>query len=295
MTDKKLLTNHTDSDTRSHTSITFRVCISAQRMAILGDDAGGLIVSPRKSNNNICTSNYATTTASFSSNPSYYSLSRLLKTKPKYIYNISKTCMEWRGRSKASRNFKQMSRHLLILQRWRSIDGTIIGVVIIRVPRHLDRNVTTVPEPKSIVNGTHTKNKAVALEPLWNARSLNEGIMHFALNLAHIMKPLHSDLSLLYSVPTGSGAQPASNSERVECSFSSGKVGWSEKPTSHLHLVPRWRMSAAMPPLPFITSWRAKWLLLLTLCSTPNQRATCCSRRHLKSGSLLTLSLQKSR
>ena len=211
------------------------------------------------------------------------------------MYNISKTRVEWRGRSKTSRNFKQISRNLLILQSRRSTDGAIIWVVIIRVPSHLDRNATTVPEPKSIVNGTHTKNKAVALEPLWNAPSLNEGIMQFSLNLEDIMKPLHSDLSLLYKVPTGSGAQSASNSERVECSFPGGKVGWSEKPTSHLHLVPRWRMSATVSPLPFITSWRAKGLLHLPLCSAPNQRATCWSRRHLKSGSLLILFLQTSR
>jgi len=115
--------------------------------------------------------------------------------------------------------------------------------------------------------------------------------MQFSLNLEDIMKLLHSDLSLLYSVPTGSGAQPASNSQPVECSFPSGKVGCSKKPTSHLHLMPRWRMSANVSPLPFITSWRPKWLLRLPLHSTPNLRATCCSRRHLKSESLLTLSL----
>jgi len=40
MTDKKLLTNHTDSDTRSHTSITFRVRISARRLAILSIGVG---------------------------------------------------------------------------------------------------------------------------------------------------------------------------------------------------------------------------------------------------------------
>ena len=40
MTDKKLLTNHTDSDTRSHTSMTFRVRISAQRLAVLSDGVG---------------------------------------------------------------------------------------------------------------------------------------------------------------------------------------------------------------------------------------------------------------
>jgi len=41
MTDKKkLLTNHTDSDTRSHTSITFRVRISARRLVILSDGVG---------------------------------------------------------------------------------------------------------------------------------------------------------------------------------------------------------------------------------------------------------------
>jgi len=40
MTDKKLLTNHTDSDARSHTSITFRVRISARRLAIPSDGVG---------------------------------------------------------------------------------------------------------------------------------------------------------------------------------------------------------------------------------------------------------------
>jgi hypothetical protein len=40
MTDKKLLTNHTDSDTRSHTSTMFRVRISARRVAILSDGVG---------------------------------------------------------------------------------------------------------------------------------------------------------------------------------------------------------------------------------------------------------------
>ena len=40
MTDKKLLTNHTDLDTRSHTSIRFRVRISARRLAILSEGVG---------------------------------------------------------------------------------------------------------------------------------------------------------------------------------------------------------------------------------------------------------------
>jgi len=43
MTDKKLLTNHTDSDTRSHTSITFRVRISARRPPILSDGVDSFI------------------------------------------------------------------------------------------------------------------------------------------------------------------------------------------------------------------------------------------------------------
>jgi len=137
--------------------------------------------------------------------PSYYSLSRLLKTKPKiYIQHFQDMYgMTWA--KQGLQKFQINIPALLNLQRWRSTDGAIIRMVIIRVTRHLDRNVTTVPEPKLIGNGTHTKNIAVALESLWNARSLNEGIMQFSLNLEDIMKPLHSDLSLLYSVPTGSG------------------------------------------------------------------------------------------
>jgi len=48
MTDKKLLTNHTDSDTRSHTSITFRVRISARRLAILSIGVGSFSRSLQK-------------------------------------------------------------------------------------------------------------------------------------------------------------------------------------------------------------------------------------------------------
>jgi hypothetical protein len=65
-------------------------------------------------------------------------------------------------RGKPSPDFKQMSRHLFILQRWRSTDVPIKT----QLRRHLVRNVTTVSEPKSVVNGNHTKNTAVALEPL---------------------------------------------------------------------------------------------------------------------------------
>jgi hypothetical protein len=48
---------------------------------------------------------------------------------------------------------------------------------------------------------------------------------------------------------TGSGAPPASLSNRYEDLFSQGKNGCGMKLTTHHHLVPSLKMGSALPPL----------------------------------------------
>jgi hypothetical protein len=62
--------------------------------------------------------------------------------------------------------------------------------------------------------------------------------------------PAGTDISLRHRVQISSGFHPVSYSLDTERPFPAGKSSWGMKLTIQLHLVPRFRMHGAIPPLP---------------------------------------------
>jgi hypothetical protein len=63
------------------------------------------------------------------------------------------------------------------------------------------------------------------------------------------------EFSLLHSIQSGSGTHPASCPMNNWGSFSRDKVTRIMKLATHLHLLPRIRILAAVPPLPYTYLW----------------------------------------